>query len=256
MDYENHKRLESYIRKVNLRDLLKELKAPNIDIAIEEVQHFTEKEAEKRDQIVLGYFGEAGVKRIVSLMVHHLLSPPKLGDDAKILDVGAGSGFFTVKIDEELRPQAPRNAFYAMDITPAMLKVLTRKTGKIVPFLGIAENVPGSIRQAQKYLRVPSKYDAVISTLTLHHCLDTAKVFEGIRDVLEKNGKAVIVDLCEHSFEEFKKEMGDAHLGFNPSLVRKLAEKFFSHVYVEKIPGICCECSGKSAELFVMALRN
>ena len=54
MDYENHKRLESYIRKVNLRDFLNEVKAPNIDIVIEEVKHFTEKEAAKRDQIVLG----------------------------------------------------------------------------------------------------------------------------------------------------------------------------------------------------------
>jgi len=256
MDYENHKRLESYIRKVNLRDFLNEVKAPNIDIVIEEVKHFTEKEAAKRDQIVLGYFGEAGVKRIVHLMVHHLLSPPKLGDDAKILDVGAGSGFFTLKIAEQLHLRAPRTAFYAMDITPAMLRVLTRKTREITPFLGIAENISESIRQAQKYLQVPDKYDAVISTLTLHHCLDIAKVFEGIRDVLENNGKAVIVDLCEHSIEDFRKEMGDVHLGFNPSLVRKLAEKFFSNVYVKKIPGICCECSGRSTKLFVMALRH
>jgi len=137
-----------------------------------------------------------------------------------------------------------------------MLKVLTRKTSNTVPFLGIAENIPGSIKQAQKYLRVPDKYDAVISTLTLHHCLDIAKVFEGISDVLEENGKAVIVELCEHSLEEFRKEMGDVHLGFNPSLVRELAGKFFSDVYVEKIPGICCECSGRSTELFVMALRH
>ena len=62
--------------------------------------------------------------------------------------------------------------------------------------------------------------------------------------------------MIDKGFEDFKKEMGDVHLGFNPSFIRKLAEKFFSHVYVEKIPGICCECSGRSAELFVMALRN
>jgi len=142
-----------------------------------------------------------------------------------------------------------------MDVTPAMLKVLTRKISNIMPFLGIAENIPGSIKQAQKYLLVPDKYDAVISTLTLHHCLDIAKVFEGINDVLEENGKAVIVDLYEHSIEEFRKEMGDVHLGFNPSAVRTLAEKFFSEVYVKKIPGMCCECSGRSTELFLMALR-
>jgi len=256
MNNENFECTERYLKNVNLRGLLEELNASNIDVVIEEVKHFTEKEAERRDQIVLGYFGEPGVKHIVDLVVNLLLPPPKLGDDAKILDVGAGSGLFTIKIAEQLHLRVPRATFYAMDITPAMLKVLTRKTCKIMSFLGIAENITVSIRQAKKYLQVPDKYDAVISTLTLHHCLDIAKVLEGVRDVLKKNGKAVIVDLCEHPFEDFREKMGDVHLGFNLSLVRKLAEKFFSNVYVKKIPEIFCECSGRSAELFVMALRN
>jgi len=94
MNRENFERIQSYIENINLRSLLEELKTPNIDMIIKEAQHFTEKEAEKRDQIVLGYFGETGVKRVVDLIVDLLLSPPKLRNYAKILDVGAGSGFF------------------------------------------------------------------------------------------------------------------------------------------------------------------
>jgi hypothetical protein len=65
----------------------------------------------------------------------------------------------------------------------------------------------------------------------------------------------VIVDMCTHAFTEFKDEMGDVHLGFNPEQIRKAAEKLFSKVTVEKLPGICCSSSGRNAELFVATLR-
>ncbi|MFQ5999895.1 MAG: hypothetical protein ACE5J6_03870, partial [Candidatus Bathyarchaeia archaeon] len=95
---------------------------------------------------------------------------------------------------------------------------------------------------------------AIFSTLMLHHCLDVERVFASFREVLEVDGKAVIVDLCKHPFEEFREEMGDVHLGFDPELLRGVAEKHFSKVQVKKIPGICCTNSGRSAELFIAVL--
>jgi hypothetical protein len=81
--------------------------------------------------------------------------------------------------------------------------------------------------------------------------LDIERVFESFRKAVEVDGKAVVVDLCKHSFEEFREEMGDLHLGFKPELIKEAAEKQFSNVQVKKIPGICCESSGRSAELFI-----
>jgi ubiquinone/menaquinone biosynthesis C-methylase UbiE len=236
--------------------LLEELGASNIEMLMEGIKHFTEKEAEKRDKIVLNYFGEEGVKRITEAVVNRLLSPPKLKNDAKILDVGAGSGFFTIKVADKLRQHLSKASFYAMDITPAMLKVLAIKATNIVPFLGIAENITESIKHARKYLNIPEKFDAIFSTLTLHHCLNIEKVFESIKKALNNDGKAVVVDICEHPFEEFREELGDIHLGFNPLLIKKIAEKFFPNVHVEKMAGICCECSGRSAELFVAYMTS
>jgi len=135
-----------------------------------------------------------------------------------------------------------------------MLEVLARKTTKITPFLGVAENVRGSVEHARKYLSIPEKFDAIFSTLMLHHCLDIERVFESFREVVEVDGKVVIVDLCKHSFEEFGEEMGDLHLGFEPELIKEEAEKHFSKVHVKKIPGICCTNSGRSAELFVAVM--
>jgi len=242
---------EDYLKNVELQKLLEELGVTKIEMLMEGVKHFTEKEAERRDKIVLSYFGEDGIERIVGSLVEGLLSPPKLRGSAKVLDVGAGSGFFTVKVVDKLRRHLPRASFYAMDLTPAMLRVLARKTSEITPFLGAAENILGSVEHARKYLNIPEKFDAIFSTLMLHHCLDVEKVFESFREVVEVDGKAVVVDLCKHPFKEFREEMGDLHLGFEPELIKEAAEKQFSKVKVKKIPGICCDSSGRSAELFI-----
>jgi len=88
----------------------------------------------------------------------------------------------------------------------------------------------------------------------LHHCSDIERFFRSVRDVMKGHGKAVIIDLCKHSFTEFREEMGDIHLGFDPLLIGENAKKFFPNVYVKRMPGIRCECSGRSAELFIAYL--
>lgn len=245
---------ESYLKSVNLQELLEQLKAPNVDAIIKAVKHFSEQEAEKRDQIVLGYFGEDGIQHITDSIVENLLSPPKLGTHAKILDVGAGSGLFTVRVADKILRHVPDASFYAMDTAPAMLSVVSRKNRTVTPFLGIAENITKSIECARTYLNIPSRFDAVFSTLMLHHCPDVRMVFRSTRSVLADHGKAVFIDLCEHPFKEFQEEMADLHLGFDPAMIEKEAAMFFPKVHVGRIPGIRCECSGRSAEIFVAYL--
>ncbi len=245
---------EDYRKRIEIQKLVKELGVAESEAYIKEIKHFTEKEALRRDEIVFGYFGTDGIKRIIDTIVQGMLSPPKLKEDAKVLDVGAGSGFFTTKVVGKLRRHLPEATFYAMDLTPAMLQVLARKTTEIAPFLGAAENIHGSVVQSREYLNIPEKFDAIFSTLMLHHCLNIERVLESFREALEVDGKAVVVDLCTHSFGEFRDEMGDLHFGFEPELFRGIAEKHFSKVQVKKIPGIRCTTSGRSAELFVAVM--
>lgn len=247
--------LEEYLKTTDLQELLHELGAQNADLLVKEISHFTMKEAEKRDRIVLGYFGEEGVNKIIDSIIAGLNSAPKLKPNAKILDMGAGSGFFTARIAAKVRKLVPTASFYAMDATPAMLSALEKKKAAITPFFGIAENIAGSIENANKYATVPRRFDAVFSTLMLHHCPDIDKVFKSVRQVLKPRGKAVIIDLCTHTFTEFKNEMGDLHLGFDLDLILKAAKKVFSEVTIEKLPGICCSSSGRSAELFAATLK-
>lgn len=248
--------LQEYLKKTQLEKLFKELGASEPKTLAETVRHFTTKEAEKRDQIVISYFGQKGINRIVDAVATLLFEPPKLPRNGKILDIGAGTGFFTQKIAEKVRSRLSEVSFYAMDLTPAMLLSLERKKADITPFIGIAENVEGSVKAARVYVKIPSKFNAVFSTLMLHHSSHPEEVFKSLKTVLKRNGKAIVVDLCEHGFEEFKTEMGDIHLGFKPEKVSEMAREHFTNVRVQRIPGVHCESSGRSAELFAASMRN
>ncbi|MEM0054469.1 MAG: methyltransferase domain-containing protein [Nitrososphaeria archaeon] len=245
---------KDYFNKIDVIEYLKEIGVPNLEDIARGIKHFSENEADKRDKIILGYFGKEGLSRIIESITEYLLAPPKLRAEAKILDVGCGSGYFTINVAKRVREYLSKVSFYAMDPTPIMLSVLANKSNEIVPFIGVAENIAESINFARKYVTIPKKFDAIFSTLTLHHCREVEKVLRSIKEVLRKNGKAIIIDLCEHPFKEFREEMGDIHLGFNPSFIEKEAKLFFKKVYVKRMAGICCECSGRIADLFVAYL--
>jgi SAM-dependent methyltransferase len=247
---------EVYLKQLQLEHLFKDLGASNPTVLARTVRHFTTKEAEKRHEIVINYFGERGINLIIDTIAIFLLGKPELPADAELLDVGAGSGFFTVRIAEKMHAELPKASFYAMDLTPAMLLSLAKKKTKITPFVGIAENIRGSVEKARSVFKIPYKFDAIFSTLMLHHSTQPERVLESLKAALKKNGKAIIVDMCEHGFEEFKTEMGDVHLGFKPESIREMAQKHFSRVKVDKMPGICCKDSGRSAEIFFAAMQN
>lgn len=247
---------KEYVQNLQLEQLFRRLKAPNPALLAREVEYFTVNETGERDRRILGYLGENGINQIINTIYGFLFAPPRLPPNAKVLDVGAGTGFFTVKLFNMARQKLPRACFYAMDATPAMLMSLAEKSDTITPFVGIAENIRGSIKEARKHLKVPCKFDAVFSTLMLHHSVEPEKVFQSIKEVLKSRGKAVIVDLCKHDFEEFRTEMGDIHLGFDLESISKMAHKYFSRVKIDKIGGTRCECSKRSAEMFAAFMKQ
>ncbi|MCX8177949.1 MAG: class I SAM-dependent methyltransferase [Candidatus Bathyarchaeota archaeon] len=245
-----------YVQNLSLEQLFRRLKAPNPALLAGEVEYFTVNEAEERDRRVLSYLGEDGINQIINTIYEFLFAPPKLPANAKVLDVGAGTGFFTVKLFNMARQKLPNVRFYAMDATPAMLISLSKKSDAVTPFVGIAENIRGSIKEAGKHFSIPRKFDAVFSTLMLHHSPEPEKVFQSIKEVLKSRGKAIIVDLCKHDFEEFRTEMGDVHLGFNLESISEMACRYFPKVKINEIRGARCECSKRSAEMFAAFMKR
>ena len=148
---------------------------------------------------------------------------------------------FTARIAQQIS----QAEFFAMDATPAMLQVLVKKQLGITTVLGMVENIQASITEAKVYADLPAKFDAAFSTLILHHGVCPSDVFTSLRKVLKKSGKAVILDMCEHTLTEFKTEMQDVHLCFKLEAVRKIAPKYFTNVQIVKMVGISCSSSGR-----------
>lgn len=246
--------VNEYLENTSVSALLRELGAKNRRLLLKNVDHFTKKSGDW-DRVTLGRYGESGVEAITDAIVDRLISPPKLKGDAEILDVGVGTGFFTLEVVRKVRQHLPSASFYGMDLTPAMLMALRKKSKQVLPFLGIVEDIEKSIEVAGRYLDLPDQFDAVISTLTLHHCPDLVRVLESIKEVLRRGGKAVIVDLAKHPHKDFERRMIDVHTGFDPHKLESIASKSFGEVKVEKLVAVCCEESGESAEILVATMH-
>ena len=253
---------ERYLQEVDFKKFLIELGLPDIGTLIKNIEYFTEKEAEKRDEIVKSYFGEVGINTIVNEVAKNL---QKLRKGSTILDVGAGTGLFTTKIAEKLANWNPD--LYALDATHAMLTVLVKKLSElknvsITPLLGIAERINDSIDMSRKVyeslgMMLPRRFDAIISILMLHHCKSPSEVFSSMKRAMKYGGKLILVDMCKHDFKEFREKLGDAHLGFEPDHIKSELGKIFSVERAEKMPDACkCEESGKSADLFIAVAEN
>jgi SAM-dependent methyltransferase len=248
-----HNHIQSYLESFDLKDLLIELKINGIDKYLDQAKHFSLKEAHDRDKLLLEYLGKRGIERIVNSVLESLVlvSNTELLD---ILDVGAGTGLLTEKIMDKIRSRVPNASFFAMDLTPDMLKILASKRKDVIPIVGIVERIRDSVLYSSRYFALPDKFDVIISILTLHHVKDVEKALSSLKESVKPNGCVIIIDLCKHEFEEFKEEMADIHLGFDPAEFQKLAVKYFPKILIERIQGICCESSGRSVDLFKAVL--
>lgn len=252
---------EQYLQKMDYRRFLRSLHLPEPGILVENIKYFTEREAEKRDEILKSYFGEAGINTIIDEASKNL---QELRDAPTVLDVGCGTGFFTTKIAEKL--ESHNISFYALDATPAMLTVLVKKLHglrnlSITPLLGVAERITESTNASQEVYKslgvvLPARFEVMISILMLHHCRNPSEVFRSMRQATDKAGKLILIDLCKHNFTEFREEMGDVHLGFELDYIKSELSEMFRVERLERLPESCrCEESGRSADLFVATAR-
>ena len=81
---------EHYLQKADFRNFLTKLDSPCIEMLIKNIEYFTEKEAEKRDEIVKGYFGEVGITTIVNEVTKNL---KKMGKGLQFLMLGLALAF-------------------------------------------------------------------------------------------------------------------------------------------------------------------
>lgn len=115
----------------------------------------------------------------------------KIGPTDKIADIGAGTGYFSLRIAETY----PAATVYAADVAPGMVEYLKRQTAK----KSLANHKPVTIPADKPEL--PGLVDVVLIVDTYHHIDDRITYFEALRKQLLPNGRVAIIDFTAESPE-------------------------------------------------------
>jgi len=120
---------------------------------------------------------------------HEVIHALRLPTDAVVADVGAGTGYFAVR----LAHMTPKGRVFAVDIEPDMVKYLAERARR--------EN----LRNLEAVLgrpddpRLPAKVDRVLVVDTYHH-IDARGVYFGrLRGDLKPDGEVAIIDFAPES---------------------------------------------------------
>jgi ubiquinone/menaquinone biosynthesis C-methylase UbiE len=115
---------------------------------------------------------------------HEVIQALALKPDAVIADIGAGTGYFAVR----LANMAPQGRVYGVDIEPDMVKYLTERAKREKRANLVA--VQGAAHDA----RLPEKADLVLMVDVFHHIDEREQYFRKLRSSLKPGGRVAIID--------------------------------------------------------------
>lgn len=102
----------------------------------------------------------------------------------RVLDIGAGTGYFTVRF----AARVPEGEVVAGDIEPALLKHIDKRAKTLglhnVRTYAMATDTPAA----------PGRFDVVFMSNTYHHIAARTAYFQAAQDLLKPGGRVVIVD--------------------------------------------------------------
>jgi ubiquinone/menaquinone biosynthesis C-methylase UbiE len=102
----------------------------------------------------------------------------------KVADIGAGTGYFSVRIAKRV----PDGTVFAVDIEPNMVRYLAERAKRehlniVVPVLASADSP-----------NLPEPVDLVLVVDTYHHMQNRVAYFSKLRQLLRPNGRVAIID--------------------------------------------------------------
>jgi ubiquinone/menaquinone biosynthesis C-methylase UbiE len=124
-------------------------------------------------------------------MPDRVIQTLKLSADATVADIGAGTGYFTVRLAKAV----PRGTVYAVDIESSMLEHIRKRAAEG----GLANVV--TVQASGTSANLPKPVDAVIVVDTYHHIADRATYFRELAKSLTAEGRVAIIDFRKDSPE-------------------------------------------------------
>lgn len=109
----------------------------------------------------------------------------RLGQKAVLADIGAGTGYFTVRIAKRY----PEAKIIAVDIEPDMVAYVSNRAKAA----GL-KNVETELTFADKEVTLPEPADVVFIADTYHHIPDREKYFVQLGKFLKQEGQLIVID--------------------------------------------------------------
>jgi len=115
---------------------------------------------------------------------HEVIQALALQPDARVADLGAGTGYFSARLANML----PKARIYAVDIEPDMVRYLEARAKRE----GLGNMLALEGKPDDPHL--PAKVDMILLVDVYHHIEDRARYFRRLRLSLRPGGRIAIVD--------------------------------------------------------------
>jgi predicted methyltransferase len=115
---------------------------------------------------------------------HEVIQALKLQPDSVVADIGAGTGYFSMRFAH----MTPKGKVYAIDAEPDMVKHLAERAKKN----GLANVV--AVQAQPDHPRLPEQADLVILVDIYHHIDNRIAYFRKLRESLKPGGRLAIID--------------------------------------------------------------
>lgn len=129
-----------------------------------------------------------GAERVERMQVPRVVDALQLKPGMKVADLGSGSGLFTRPIAKAI---SPGGVVYAVDIDPALLKIVARSARDA----GLT-NVEAVVA-APEDPRLPQPVDLIFICDTLHHISGQGAYMKTLRKHVKSGGAVAVIDFSE-----------------------------------------------------------
>lgn len=135
-----------------------------------------------------------------------------LDDSMEIMDFGSGTGLLL----ERIAPLVGK--IVAVDMSSSMNKKLANKKDEIECEI---EMIEADLSKE----KLDRNFDAIISSMTIHHVADVEKLFGDFYDMLEADGAIALADLDSEDGSFHTEDTGVHHLGFDRNWIVDIAKR-------------------------------
>jgi ubiquinone/menaquinone biosynthesis C-methylase UbiE len=167
------------------------------------------------------FFAQKAKDYDVSTIAQTMLKEVPFSKEMSIMDFGSGTGLLL----SEIAPYV--GEITAVDISTSMIEILKSKKVEIQCPLQI-------VQMDLTKDTLDKKFDAIISSMTIHHIKDTLTLFKKFHSLLKEKGTIAIADLDTEDGSFHTEDTGVFHCGFDrDAFVQMVKDAGFKEIKIQ-----------------------